>query len=229
MNTIWIALAVLALILAVQAVNRVRSKRQLPNLSTSAQPNEGTISGQPARQAAAPQSGSSFDQGGSEAAQPQVTIPIPLAPDELQPDTDMPLAATLSVNQLVHPESNQAAVIPDLVSSESATAEAATPSVDTQTQRTVLEEIARLGQGSETAISHFSHYLDHPDSTIRAAAVFELGELISKQQSADEGIVERLHQLSQDTNSQVRSQAVAALSKIEAPIPALRPDSNSIA
>lgn len=227
MNTIWIALAVLALILAVQAVNRVRRKRQLPNLSTSAQPNKGTISGQPARQAAAPQSDSSFDQGGSEAAQPQVTIPIPLAPDELQPDTDMPLAATLSVNQLVHPESNQAAVIPDLVSSESATAEAGTPPVDTQ--RTVLEEIARLGQGSETAISHFSHYLDHPDSTIRAAAVFELGELISKQQSADEGIVERLHQLSQDTNSQVRSQAVAALSKIEAPIPALRPDSNSIA
>lgn len=226
MNTIWIALAVLALFLAVQAVNRVRRKRQFPDMSTSAHPNERTMSGQTARPAAQ-QSGSSFDQDGSETAQPQITIPIPLAPNELEPNTDMPLAATLSVNQLVHPEPNQATVTFDSAASEPLPSEAAP--ADTQTQRTVLEEITRLGQDSETAISHFSHYLDHPDSTIRAAAVFELGELVAKRHSADEGVVERLHQLSQDANSQVRSQAVAALSKIEAPIPALRPDSNPIA
>lgn len=182
--------------------------------------------GQPAlQQPPSPAQDPVSTQGKSSERSAPGALPIPLAPELLKPDVDMPLAATLSVHEQINPEQSQSVDLPDFVAPESGDAIDAEKS-DVQNHLTVLEEIARLGRGGEeSAIAHFAPYLDHPDSTIRAAAAFELGELAAHRQEPEVGqIVEQLRLLSQDANARVRSQAVTALSKIEAPVSTNLPD-----
>lgn len=142
-----------------------------------------------------------------------VEQPIPL-----ESEVDVPLAVSLTVSELMHPQTEEVTV-PDLIPTDpelreiQQTAEEKPEAAD---RPGLIAEIAQLEQPhSESILSHVLQSLDHSDSTVRVAAVFELGELAAKHPGQiNQDVIDRLNHLSQDADADVRSQAILALSKL---------------
>jgi HEAT repeats len=214
-NVIGIGVILYALIAAANAAKRVRQKRQMLDRSSSLQPSD-----RPVPQTAAP--ATPPVEPSEQNLPPTATTALRISPEiPSEPEGDLSLAVSLPVSELVNPGQT------DLPRQNPTSVEPAIPAVEAKDENapsephahspTVLEEIAQLGRTTpEDAISYFSKYLDHSDSAIRGAAVFELGELAANRQGAEaERIVKRLIQLNQDEDAQVRLQVVAAMEKIQ--------------
>lgn len=217
-NIIWLGILVYALVEAGYAAVRVYHKRRSLHRSIGRTSTPALLPPVPAEQSSTQAPQSSTGLNSSMTVAPAVPTIADMTPD---PETSMPLAASVSVNELVHPQPSEITP-PDFVPDDLA-AEMGLPDIQTppaSDQPSVLEEIQQLGQApTEDAISHFMSYLDHPDHVIRSAAVFELGELASKQQSPQTSeIIDRLTELGQDVDPQVRSQAIVALEKMRSSI-----------
>lgn len=162
-------------------------------------------------------------------AEPASVIEQPIP---LETEANVPLAVSLTVNDLVNPEASETTVpnfiptAPEVRDIQQHIQQGTNEKQDVDDRPDVIEEIAQLEQtGSEDLFSHVLKSLDHPDSTVRVAAVFELGELAAKHQGqANQPLIERLIQLSQDEDTDVRSQAIAALGKVGVGIPSLMSD-----
>lgn len=130
---------------------------------------------------------------------------------------DIPLAASLTVTEVVNPLEVEPTVA--LQSSDSGI-QAAPSSEDSLEQHpahhNLLQEIAQLEPGHQNQIDHLARYIRHSDNVTRAAAAFALGELGAKTQGKElEQIVSILNQFNEDANPQVRLQAVTALGKAQ--------------
>lgn len=154
-------------------------------------------------------------------AQP-VAIPTPLL--ELEPEVALPLAASLPLQEAIQPETIKADTVLDLGPNTSTIVEATDESDPQKAQdrdyQTVLEEIAQLGEGDhETTIASLTRHANHANPLVRATAAMTLGELAAKKQGRpQEEMVALLNQLFQDSNSEVRLQAAAALGKMQLPV-----------
>lgn len=217
MNAIWFGFILYALVEAIAAGYRVYQKRrtlaaqptapQTGQLSSRSlpQPTPTTVQLDPDldRAAYAP-----LTQAANQAAnQPNVTEP------------DVALAASLSVNELVH--SGTPANPSDAVDLNLETAEFAHPGVEpakseASEHQSVLAEISQLNDtDSDHAIAQLQPLLHHPDDMVRVAIVVKLEEIAAKQNGKAAEAKEMLMQLSQDANPDVRNQAVLALTKID--------------
>lgn len=147
------------------------------------------------------------------------SIPPELSPSELLQSSvtpEIPLAASLTVTELVHPPEVEPAL--QLADAETQ----APPSLEDALEQhpahhNLLQEIAQLDDSSHhNRISHLARYIDHSDSVMRAAAAFALGELGATTQGQElEEMVAMLNQFTEDANPQVRLQAVTALEKVQ--------------
>ncbi|WP_179228521.1 HEAT repeat domain-containing protein [Leptolyngbya ohadii] len=172
---------------------------------------------------AIPESAASMSEESSEAT-PSTPMPIG-SPMMINPDADLILAASVSVTDLVNPESSASVEIPDLIPTDPAISEVL--NANSEQNRThhpsVLEEIAQLRPMADTASSEssddrtrrFMHALLTGDGTVRVAAVYELGEIAAQGSSNSEQIIQQLQQLTQDEDPDVRLQAIAALAKVQ--------------
>lgn len=223
MNAIWFILTIYAAVEAIAAAYRVRQKRQLGILAqpsaTRLKPSQHSIvqSVSPA----AVQSDSDLER------LHQLSNRSANEPSVLQPKTltklDLPLAASLLISEVVYPEMRSPSADQfelDLVSPELSIAAPETVKPASPEHQSILTEIYQLDHAdSENAIAQFQRHLNHPDDTVRAARVFELGEVAAKYRGAKaDEVKEMLMQLSQDPNPNVRTQVVLALAKLESVI-----------
>jgi len=219
MNAIWLSLMIYAVVEAIAAAYRVRQKRQTDSLTQSFDSRFRSPSGslvQPVSTAAI-QLDSDLDRllypSSNQSASDPLTLQAP--PAEL----GLPLAVSLSVSELVHPETrSDPTELFDLdLRSSNVPVEVETLKPNSPEHQSVLAEIAQLDQAdSDNAIAAFQRHLNHPDDIIRAAIVFEFGEAAAKYQGVKATEAkEILMQLSQDPNPNIRTQVVLALAKIE--------------
>lgn len=230
MREIFITFLVFGLILFLtspskKTLSESTSKRKgsMGDRSTSDQPTvENPTEPQPVAKNPAPSAGENPTALAEDAApaQPAVT-PVPLL--ELKPDVDLPLAASLSLQAAIQPETIKTDIIPNLEPNTSTIVEA-TDENDTQKAQdreyqTVLEEIAQLGEEDhETTIASLTRHANHSNPLVRATAAMTLGDLAVKNQGRpQEELIAVLNQLLQDSNSEVRLQAAAALGKMQLP------------
>lgn len=219
MNAIWLSLIIYAVVEAVAAAYRVRQKRRTDVLAQSsvsrAMPSRRSLV-QPASTAAI-QLDSDLDRlfypTPDQSSSELLTLQTPPA------DLVLPLAVSLSISELVHPEtrSNSTDLFDLDLGAPDATMEVETVKPVPFEHQSVLAEISQLDHAdSENAIAEFQRHLNHSDDIIRAAIVFKFGEAAAKYQGvkADEA-KEILMQLSQDPNPNIRTQVVLALAKIE--------------
>lgn len=149
---------------------------------------------------------------------------VPLvAPFLVEPDVDLPLAASLPLQEAIHPETIEADTILDLVPNSSiveATTDSDTQKATDRDYQTVLEEIAELGEGHPaTTIVALRRYAHHSNPMVRATAAMTLGELAAKTQGQPQGeMVALLNELLQDSHSEVQLQASTALGKMQPPV-----------
>lgn len=152
----------------------------------------------------------------------QVTEPAML----LAADLNLPLAVSLSVSDAM--QGDEAGLVTSSLELDLVPPELEIPDLEpvieakpSAEHHSVLAEIAELGQtDAADAITHLRRYLNHSDDVIRAATVFELGELAAKRQGAEAAeIAELLMQLGQDPNPQVREQALIAWAKVQSLLP----------
>lgn len=143
------------------------------------------------------------------------------SPTELSADSEslpeLSLAASLTVTELLHPPETDLSISLDPTSGDIEI----TPSSETLKQvhdrPNLLAELAQLEHsGHHEQIAHLSRYTQHSDSVMRATAAFALGELADKTQGQETAeIAALLQQFTQDANPQVRSQAIAAMGKLQ--------------
>lgn len=219
MNAIWLSLMIYAVVEAVAAAYRVRQKRRTNILIQSS--NGRSV---PSKRSPVQSASSAAVQLDPDLDRPLYT-PSSQSPSELltqqTPPAELvlPLAVSLSVSELVHPETrSDPTELFDLdLGASNAPIEVETLKLDSPEHQSVLAEIAQLDEAdSENSIAAFQRHLNHPDDIIRAAIVFEFGEAAAKYQGmkATEA-KEVLMQLSQDPNPNIRTQVVLALAKIE--------------
>ncbi len=140
---------------------------------------------------------------------------IPTATEAETPqELDLPLAASLTVSEVVHPAVSEDVPIqiPDVVDNPIA-------SDDTSEQHdrpNLLQEIAHLEQfDHHQKIAQLAQYVGHPDPIARAAAVSALGDLAKKSHGSDrEEAIALLNQFIHDADNHVRVQAAAALGEM---------------
>jgi len=147
----------------------------------------------------------------------ETTPATALSPVLPEPIAEVLLAVSLPVSELVQPHNVE--IAPDLTFvDQSGTASVATfeaHSEENHHWHEVLEELAELGQSESSGIDRLNQYVHHPDSVVRAAVAFTLGEIATKRQGQDREIsISLLSELSQDENPQVRLQAASALGTI---------------
>ncbi len=242
MKAIWLGLVIYAVVEAIAAARRVWQKHQHLGRSQAEfqtgwelnQPSAQSLAAtSQAEQRQAGRSGSTEGQRRSKPSSKPVALPTSLLaePELLQQtaDLDLPLAVSVSVTDLDQSERpvTTSTIDLDLIPPELALPELESaksdrhPASDQEhsSHQSVLAEIAELGQTATDAVQHFQRYLDHPDDVVRAATVFELGELAVKRSGAEANeILDLLAPLSQDPAPQVRSQVVVALAKIQSAI-----------
>jgi len=155
-----------------------------------------------------------------------------LSPTLSSSETDVSLATSLPVQDVVNPppmDKLPSVHHQDLAVDLPPGAEASAIPEDGHGDRpTILEEIASLGQaGQEDAIAQLSHHIEDPDHTVRAAVASALGNLATDLQGPrlDEALI-HLNHLSHDGSSEVRMEAATALAKIPAANPSV-PNTNS--
>lgn len=231
MNAIWLTLIIYAIVEAIAAAYRVREKQRLgisppPSVTRFKQSQRSLV--QPASSANV-QSESGLNKLHQLAT--QAANGSPILQTKTLAEIDLPLAASLLISEVVHPEMRALRDTRkgspsddqfdlDLVSPELAIAELETAKPVSHEHQSVLAEISQLDHADlETTIAQFQRHLNHSDETIRAASVFELGEVAAKYRGAKANEVrEMLMQLSQDPNPSIRTQVVIALAKIESMI-----------
>jgi hypothetical protein len=241
MDAVWIMLGLLAVVFGIQAVDRVRSKRAAALGNTRLMPVQAGINSQVTKNQ--PDTSSVRDAEPKNAVQ-SITEPdrdleqesapllnsgpstpsVQISPILPQSETEVPLAASLTVSELVQPSpvgASEASEGIQATEGDSAPpiAPAKSQPLDNHEPYDVLEEIAQLGRGETQQIDRLARYIDHPDSDVRVAVAFALGELAaSRQGKGVEEAVPLLSSLSEDANLKVRLQAVIALGKIQSPI-----------
>lgn len=221
MSAIWLSLMIYAVVEAVAAAYRVRQKRRtdiadqpLARRSPQSSPRSllQSVSG------AAIQLDSDLDRVLHPSPQ-QATHELLRLRKNPPAELELPLAVSLSISELVHPETRSTSTdLFDLnLTSSDVIAESEATKLESSEHQSVLAEIAQLDQtDSENAIAQFQRHLNHPDDIIRAAIVFEFGEVAASYQGMKAAEAkEVLMQLSQDPNPNIRTQAVLALAKIE--------------
>ncbi|MBM0741268.1 HEAT repeat domain-containing protein [Phormidium sp. CLA17] len=219
MNAIWLSLMIYAVVEAIAAAYRVRQKRRTDSLTRSSDSrfrSSRRSLGQSASTAAI-QLDSDLDRlfhpSSNQSPSELLTLPTPPAALEL------PLAVSLSVNEVVNPETRPNSTdLFDLNLGESnVPVDAETMKPNSPEHQSVLAEISQLDHAdSENAIAAFQRHLNHPDDIIRAAIVFEFGETVARYHGAKAAEAkEILMQLSQDPNPTIRTQVAIALAKIE--------------
>jgi hypothetical protein len=248
MKIVWISLLLYGLVTAFFAANRTWKKRQnahssnsittstrttnsANNLKTQSSETADQTVDQNTHQTIPDRAIASEDAGQSS---PNELVPLrsadldvrPMAapasiveqPVPLESEMDVPLAVSLTVSELMHPQTEEVTV-PNLIPADSEIREiqqAAEEKPEVADRPSLIAEIAQLEQPhSENILSHVLQSLDHSDSTVRVAAVFELGELAAKHPGQiNQDVIDRLNHLSQDADADVRSQAILALSKL---------------
>jgi hypothetical protein len=242
MDAVWIMLGLLAVVFGIQAAYRVRSKRAATlgnagSLPVQAGSNSQTAKTQPdtsyvrdAELKTPVQSITEPDRDLQQESAPRLesetpTPPVQISPILPRPETEVPLAASLSVSELVQSDAAGASEVSGGTQSgeSDSISDAIAPSkaqpLNNHEPYDVLEEIAQLGRGEIQQIDRLAHYINHPDSDVRVAVAFALGELAaSRQGKGMEEAVPLLSSLSEDANLKVRLQAVIALGKIQSPI-----------
>jgi hypothetical protein len=154
---------------------------------------------------------------GSSPAIPTATL-APLL--DLEPDVTLPLATSLPLQDAIQPAAITADTVSDIVPNAATIVEATNESDTRKAQerdyQNVLEEIAQLDEGGhETTIASLSRQVNHSDPLVRATAAMTLGDLATKNQGRpQEEMIALLNELLQDSNSEVRLQAAAALGKM---------------
>jgi hypothetical protein len=199
-------LALLAIAAAVGAASRVQRQLAAQAPQTGQTQGQLTESALQERESAESQRpGVELDQDRDQSitsSSPGVELAI-VDPVELL--SESPLAASLTVTEVLHPPEVEVSV-----HSNDEPSQAPLP-VNLLSEIEALDHSDHHGQ-----IAHLSRYLEHSDNVTRAAAVFALGELLAKCDRAEtEEISALLHQFSQDANPQVRLQAATAFSKMQ--------------
>lgn len=212
MVTTFVILGLLAFVSAIGAAYRVQDKRRaiapappLPTRSTQSV-QEAEL---PAARRPMPQPDRDADQ-----AVPAISDLSPVA-IPVAPEADGILATSLSVSELVQSEAEGVAHQVSQADEGAFHPSATAP----QEHHTLLEEIAQLGRaGQIEQIEQLAHHVHNPDSVVRVAVAFALGEIAERHQGNSlDAIVPLLNELSQDTDSQVRLQALAAIGRIQLP------------
>ncbi|MGV0023500.1 HEAT repeat domain-containing protein [Phormidesmis priestleyi] len=202
-------LALLAIAAAVGAASRVQ--RQLAAQATQPGQTQGqlTKSALPERESPAAQKPRvELDQDRDQTLRPSSPSAESAIVDPTELLSKTPLAASLTVTEVLHPAEVEVSIHhSDLVEESS----------EEPLPVNLLSEIEALDHSDHHGqIAHLSRYLEHSDSVMRAAAVFALGELLAKCDRAEtEEISALLHQFNQDANPQVRQQAVTAFGKMQ--------------
>jgi HEAT repeat protein len=238
MNVIWFGLAIYAVVEAIAAARRVGQRQRVKAASQAGpgldEPSLQALPASPDPVAALPAAQAEPDQADAQLNlnQPKMASnrraanllvePEPLAA-QLTTNLDLPLAVSVSVTELAQSAPPSVSTLdlnlvpPELAVPELASAKADRQSGQAEPHQSVLAEIAELDRTD--AVSHFQRYLDHPDDVVRAATVFELGELAAQRSGPEASeILDLLTPLSQDPDPQVRSQVVVALAKLQAAI-----------
>lgn len=135
------------------------------------------------------------------------------------PHIDAPLATSLSVKDVVEPQTQIPSVqYPEPGAGDTAQIplDEAMPGNGHSDRQTVLEEINHMGEtGQGEAIAQISRHVEDPDHLVRTAVASALGELATHLQGPRrEEAVAHLHHLSQDASPEVRVEAAAALSRL---------------
>lgn len=135
---------------------------------------------------------------------------------------DVPLAASLSVTDVVQPESVRPQLDRDAVPPELGVdlTDPVQPAVDRPSHTTsVVDEISRLNENGKTpSIAYLTQQANHSSQDVRRVVAVALGDLAARRQGQDiETIVAILGRLSHDSDLLVRLHAVEALGKVQAP------------
>lgn len=145
--------------------------------------------------------------------------PIVLSPVLPVMPPDVPLATSLSVGDVVQPLDVEIPPIRDAIAGEQSSPDETDAA--TSNHPTVLEEIAELGRAEQQGyeLDRLAQQLHHPDSEVRVAVAFALGELAARRSPNHlTEIIHLLNQLNQDTDLLVRQQATAILAGLESSI-----------
>lgn len=222
-TTILTVLGLLAIVFAVNAIRRVQAKRvarlespaqSVSNSGTDVASNIPTSSRSPAsvRDTEIQQSSATVTAPDRslepETTSPQATEPSEASSSSPQPDP-APLAASLSVSELVQPDDATS------TAEQQITHEVSSSKTDSHEHHALLDEIADLGRSAtEQPDPKLLQYADHSDAAIRAAVAFALGDAADRSGQPPDEIVSVLDRLSNDPDLQVRTRAAAALGKI---------------
>lgn len=132
-------------------------------------------------------------------SKPSEASTIAVAPMMPLPETDISLATSLRISDVVEPPE-----VEMHLSNE--------PKPEAHHAQSVVEEVGQLDQ-IENTVEQLTQQVTDSDHLVRLAAVVELGDL-AKQGQAIDRVVALLNQLAHDANLEVRSQAGASLAMI---------------
>lgn len=213
MVTTFVILGLLAVVAAIGAAYRVQDKR----LAGSLAPSRPAASASSVREAEALEAVKSVSQPDRDSTQ-TLTGHSGLNLVETSvigavPEGEALLATSLPVSEVVQPEADGVAHPVGMTEAETVHPASAAP----QAAHTLLEEISQLGRsGGVEQIEQLAQHLHHPDTVVRVAIAFALGELAERQQGQNlAAIVPLLNELSQDADSQVKLQALAAMGRVQ--------------
>jgi hypothetical protein len=139
-------------------------------------------------------------QSSSEASERSIVAPLFAA----QPESEIPLAASLGVTDVLNPQIVESPHL-DLDHSDS-------PQVAEHESPSVIEEVTQL-EGAGELLDRLARQAEDPDASVRVTVAAALGEIASQGQGRDLAI-SLLDQLSQDTDPIVRTQAATSLGNI---------------
>lgn len=217
MKFIWLSLIIYAVVEAIVAAYKVSQKHRI---NTSVQPFTQSKQDQSSSVQSASPAAIGSDRDKLHQSSNQDANELSILQPKTSLDLDLPLAASISISEVVHPETRSPSAEQfdlDLSSPELSIASLETVKSGAPRQVSVLAEISQLDNAElENEIAQFQRHLNHPDDTIRAAMIFELGEVAAKHRGVKtDEIREMLMQLSQDPNPSIRTQVGLALTKIE--------------
>lgn len=215
-------LALLAIVSAIGSASRVHRQRVLQPKTTSS----GTAAMRSARDfASSDRLSTPIDQNSKQKSStsdlPSNRSATNLA-ESLAALPKVSLATSLTVSETIHPTTAEPSLAKSGISSSTLEEAANSPEAkldNPHVSHNLLQEIQHLEQaGWRAQITYLSKYLEQPDSVLRVAATFALGELASKSHGQElEELGSILLQLSHDANAHVRSQAATALARIPCP------------
>jgi HEAT repeat protein len=137
----------------------------------------------------------------SQATPEQLLVALPFA---AQSEVEIPLAASLGVTDVLHPQIVESPHL-DLDHSD-------IPQAAHHDSPSVIEEVTQL-EGAGELLDRLAQQAEDPDASVRVTVAAALGEIASQEQKRGRAI-SLLNQLTQDADPIVRTQAATSLGSI---------------